>query len=94
MSSDASDQTYRVQIEPSALDALKALPEKERRRVGKKINTLAFEPRSRKAEKLEGEENLYRIRSGDYRILYQIHDDVFIVVVVRVANRRDAYRHL
>lgn len=87
-------RAYRVQIEPSALDALKALPKKDRERVRKKINALAALPRSRKAEKLEGVEELYRVRSGDYRVVYQIRDDVLLVVVVRVGNRRDVYRNL
>jgi mRNA interferase RelE/StbE len=74
--------------------ALKSLPEKERLRISKKINALGALPRSRKAEKLEGEEDLYRVRSGDYRVVYKIRDDILLVLVVRVGNRRDVYRNL
>ena len=55
------------------------------------IGTLADNPRSMGAERLSGEEK-YRIRQGDYRILYQILDAQLIVTVVRIGNRREVYR--
>ncbi len=63
-------------------------------RLRPKIDALAGNPRPRGAEALAGEPNLYRIRVGDYRIIYQIRDRVLLVVLVRIRHRRDAYRNL
>jgi mRNA interferase RelE/StbE len=64
------------------------------RRVDDKIMGLAGDPRPPGATKLEGVDNLHRIRSGDYRVLYQIDDESRVGVVGDVANRRDAYLRL
>jgi mRNA interferase RelE/StbE len=63
----------------------------DRRRMVAKIQTLASNPRPVGAEKLSGEDK-YRLRQGDYRILYEIVDDELVVTVVKVGNRRDVYR--
>ena len=84
--------TYRVQLTPRAADELAALPPKAQRRIARKIDALAVNPRPRASKKLQGADDLYRIRSGDYRILYQIADKVLTVLVVRVGHRRDVYR--
>lgn len=85
---------YRVEIAPPALRALGALPRKVQDRIRPRIDALAADPRPRRSEKLEGEESLYRIRMGDYRVIYHVEDDRLVVLVVRVAHRRDAYRNL
>lgn len=82
---------YSVLIRRSAAKEIDALPLKDRRRVVARINGLATNPRPAGCEKLSGEEK-YRIRQGDYRILYEIVDRDLIVTVVRVGNRRDVYR--
>jgi mRNA interferase RelE/StbE len=73
---------------------LSALPKAEQRQVDAKILGLAEDPRPPGVKKLEGGSGLYRIRSGDYRILYQIEDAASVVLVVCVGNRRDVYRDL
>ena len=83
--------SYRVLIKRSAAREIEALPLKDRRRIVARIEGLADNPRPVGCEKLSGEEK-YRIRQGDYRILYQIVDTDLIVTVVRVGNRRDVYR--
>ena len=82
---------YRVLIKRSAAKEIEAVPLKDRRRIVARIEGLANNPRPVGCEKLSGEEK-YRIRQGDYRILYQIVDTDLIVTVVRVGNRRDIYR--
>jgi len=67
------------------------VPLTDRRRIVAKIHALASNPRPVGCDKLSGEEK-YRIRQGDYRILYQIVDHELIVTVVKVGNRRDVYR--
>jgi mRNA interferase RelE/StbE len=84
---------YRLEFKPSAADALAKIPQRQRVRIAKKIDQLAANPRPRGAIKLEGTA-LYRFRSGEYRIIYQVDDDRLVVLVVRVGGRGDVYRHL
>jgi mRNA interferase RelE/StbE len=65
-----------------------------RKRIFKKIDTLASNPRPDGVTKLSGEENLYRIRQGEYRIVYQIQDEKLIIRIVRVGHRSDVYRNI
>ena len=83
--------SYSLDIKRSAAKELIALPRQDRARIIARIHALAHEPRPPGSEKLSGQER-YRIRQGDYRILYEIRDDVLIVMVVRIAHRRDVYR--
>lgn len=83
--------SYSVLIKRSAAKEIEALPLKDRRRVVAKIQALGADPRCEGCEKLSGEEK-YRVRQGDYRILYEITDTELIVTVVKVGNRRDVYR--
>ena len=83
--------SYRVEIKRSAGKELERLPTADKRRVISRIRSLAGDPRPQGAKRLSGEDK-YRIRQGDYRILYEIHDEIITVVVVRIAHRREAYR--
>ncbi len=83
--------SYKILIKPSAAKELETIPEKDRRRIVYRIQGLAENPRPRGCEKLS-DQNKYRLRQGKYRILYQIHDDEVIVVVVRVAMRGEVYK--
>lgn len=83
--------SYRIFIKPSAAKEIEKLPTKKiRRAIVDRIAALADDPRPRGCRKLSGADR-YRIRQGAYRILYTIDDDRVIVVVVRVAHRKDAY---
>lgn len=83
---------YRLELSTRAMRDLKKLPEQVRQRLQPHIESLATDPRPPGVVKLEGTENGYRIRIGDYRILYEIHDAVLRVAVVKVGHRRDVYR--
>lgn len=83
--------SYSIEIKRSAAKELAGLPAKDRGRVVARIQALAEDPRPPGAEKLSGQER-YRVRQGDYRILYEIHDRILLIVVVRIAHRRDVYR--
>jgi len=83
--------SYEVLIKRSAAKELEALPTKDRRRIATKIRTLANDPRPPGVEKLSGEEK-YRIRQGDYRLLYAIDHAARQVTVVKIGHRRDVYR--
>jgi mRNA interferase RelE/StbE len=85
-------RSYRVEVKPSVERDLAGLEKRDRLRVARKIDALAEYPRPAGVEKLSGEDDLWRVRAGDYRIIYAIRDDVLLVLVVRVGHRRDVYR--
>jgi mRNA interferase RelE/StbE len=84
--------TYQIEFVKQAAKQLRALPAQEQERLQPKIDALVTEPRPIGAIKLAGEESLYRIRVGDYRIIYSIQDDQLLVLVVKIGHRRDVYR--
>ena len=83
--------SYRLQIKASAAKEIEALPKKDRQRVVARIQGLATDPRPPGCEKLSGHEH-YRVRQGDYRILYTVHDADLLVVVIKIGHRREVYR--
>ena len=83
--------SYKVEIKRSAAKELEQLPPKDRARVATRIQSLRFDPRPPGVEKLSGQER-YRLRQGDYRILYEIHDELVVVIVVKIGHRRNVYR--
>lgn len=83
--------TYRVQIARRAAKAVIGLDKPARRRVLAAIDALSGDPRPAGSKKLAGQET-WRIRVGDYRIIYEIHDQVLLVIVVDIGHRREIYR--
>lgn len=83
--------SYSILFTRSAAKELERVPTKDRHRIVTRIGALADNPRPVGAEKLSGDDK-YRIRQGDYRILYEIVDANLIVTVVRIGNRREVYR--
>jgi mRNA interferase RelE/StbE len=83
---------YTVTISRPAARDIRGLDDTAQRRVARVINALADNPRPPGVQKLSAEDGVYRVRSGDYRILYQIVDRQLVVLVVRVRHRREAYR--
>jgi mRNA interferase RelE/StbE len=85
---------YAVRIDSKAAREIRALPRSLQHRVVTRIEMLAEHPRPRGCVKLSGLYDLWRIRVGDWRIVYRIDDRVLVVEVLRVAHRRQAYRGL
>ena len=83
---------YAIEFRPSSRKELTNLPQRDQVRVARTIDTLADNPRPQGTKKLEGANELYRLRVGDYRVIYQIQDAVLVVLVVRIGHRRDVYR--
>ena len=83
--------SYRIVFKQSVAKDLRPIPKKDVQRILKRINGLADDPRPVGVEKLGGDEK-YRIRQGNYRILYMIEDDIITVTIVKVGHRRDVYR--
>lgn len=84
--------SYEVQILPKAARQIKALPIDVRQDISLTIQSLANDPRPIGVKKLSGEKDIYRVRAGNYRVLYRIVDKVLVVVVVSVGHRREVYR--
>jgi len=85
---------YEVRLKPSAQRALRKLPAQVRSRIGSRLDGLASNPRPPGCEKLGSVDDLYRIRAGDYRVVYQVLDAVLVVLVVTIGHRGDVYRRL
>jgi mRNA interferase RelE/StbE len=85
---------YSVEFQRAAKKELDQLDGSIRARIVRKIATLADDPRPPGVTRLTGTDNLWRIRIGDYRVVYTIQDDRLVVVIVRVAGRGKVYRDL
>lgn len=83
--------THRITIKPTAQKELEALPDPVLRRVDGAISALGSEPRPRGCTKVRGT-SLYRVRVGEYRVLYRVDDRARVVDVVSVGHRREVYR--
>ena len=83
--------TYRVEVRPAALKALRMIDPADARRIQGAIALLARDPRPPGARALQGRPGL-RVRVGDYRIIYTVDDDVLVVVVITLGHRREVYR--
>lgn len=81
---------YKILIKASAVKEIKKFPKKDLQRIVDKIQTLSLDPRSTGCEKLSGDDK-FRIRQGNYRIIYLIEDDRLIIIVIKVGHRRDVY---
>ncbi len=85
---------YSLRFKKSAVKDLEAVSSKaDRRRIIKRIESLADNPRPPGAQKLSGQER-YRVRQARYRILYTIEDRKLVVYVIKVADRKDVYKQL
>ncbi|HEX9731573.1 MAG TPA: type II toxin-antitoxin system RelE/ParE family toxin [Thermoanaerobaculia bacterium] len=83
--------SFDLLIKPSAVEEIESLPKGDRQRVVTRIAALALEPRPPGCEKLSGQER-YRVRQGNYRILYEVRERELIVMVVKVGDRKVVYR--
>jgi len=81
----------RLLIKPAAAKELEAIPRKDRLRLVTRLKQLSSDPRPPGCEKLSGHD-LYRIRQGNYRILYSIEDDALMILVIRIGHRREVFR--
>ena len=84
--------TYRIEFAPRVKRQLRDLPRAVQLRLTTRVDALAVNPRPRGVKKLVGEPDLYRLRVGYYRIIYQIRDEQLVILVVKIGHRRDVYR--
>jgi len=83
---------YRIEFVKQSAKQLKSLPAEDQQRIKIKIDALAEVPRPDGVVKLTGEDNLYRIRVRNYRIIYSIQDGQLLILVLKIGHRRDIYQ--
>ncbi|HXZ26738.1 MAG TPA: type II toxin-antitoxin system RelE/ParE family toxin [Terriglobales bacterium] len=83
---------YSIAFRPAALRSLESLPRPLQERIWTAIGALADAPYPPGAKKLKGPERYWRIRVGDYRVVYDVQHERLVVLVVRVGHRREVYR--
>ena len=76
------------------MKSMKRLPKKELRRIKKKIDDLAENLPDPPTTKMKGNNAFHKIRAGNYRIVYEIHEDRLVILVVKVGHRKDVYKRL
>lgn len=86
--------TYTIQFRPAVEKNLRTLPKKELVRIKRKIDTLAENLPDQAITKMKGKNKFHKIRVGDYRIIYEIHDDILVILVVKIGHRKDVYKYL
>lgn len=84
--------SYRIEVSKSAAKDLRKIDLQWIPKILTTIESLESEPRPAGYKKLAGSDHTYRIRIGDFRVIYDVHDDTLIILVVRIRHRRDAYR--
>jgi len=85
---------YKIVVKASARKEIERLPVNVTEAIDKKITLLADNPRLIGSVKLSGFINLYRVRVMDYRIVYSIHDKIIVVEIIKIAHRKEIYKHL
>jgi mRNA interferase RelE/StbE len=85
--------TCRIEIDRQALKVLAALPKKTQRQIAERIDSLAEEPFPPDAQQIKGQEDIWHIRSGSHRIACTVHKNVLRILVLRIGDRKDFYRH-
>ena len=83
---------YRIELTTQATKQVAALDRLTLKRVAARIDALADEPRPPGARKLTANDNLYRIRVGDFRVIYRVLDRLILVTIIRIGHRRAIYR--
>lgn len=83
---------YKIQFNKHYLKDLQKIPNKDREQIRESILSLVNNPRPDGCKKLKGNSSLYRIRCGDYRIIYTIEDQLLLIIIIEIGHRKDIYR--
>ena len=85
---------YSIEFRPAVLKRLERLPRKDLRRIKKRIDDLAENLPNPATTKMKGNNSFHKIRTGDYRIIYEIHEERLVILVVKIGHRKDVYKRL
>jgi mRNA interferase RelE/StbE len=86
--------TFRIEFTKSAAKALVAIPRKDQKRIAKKIEGLAESSPAPAKTKMKGDNPFHRVRVGDYRIIYEIQNEILLILILKIGHRKDVYRRL
>ena len=82
----------RIVVNRSAAKALKKVPKSDRRRIIEKIDSLSENLPSPDTTKMKGNNPFHKVRTGDYRIIYEVQEDVLLILIIKIGHRKDVYR--
>jgi mRNA interferase RelE/StbE len=85
---------YKIEVKRSAAKALKKIPKPDQKRISKAIDNLAENLPNPETTKMKGNNPFHKIRVGDYRIVYEIQDDILLIFIFKIGRRKDIYRNL
>ena len=86
--------SYRIEVKKSAAKALQKIPKADQKRIADKIDSLSQNLPNPDTTKMKGENPFHKIRVGDYRIIYEIQEEVLIILIVKIGHRKDVYKSL
>ena len=85
--------SYRIAVKKSAAKALKKIPKPDRKRIIEKIDSLAEDLPNPDTTKMKGNNPFHKVRTNNYRIIYEVQEEVLVILVVKVGHRKDVYRN-
>lgn len=85
---------YSVEFRPGVLKSIKHFPKRDLLRIKKKVDELSDNLPDPATTKLKGDNNFHKVRTGDYRIVYEIQGDRLVILVVKIGHRKDVYKNL
>jgi len=86
--------SFRIEFTKSAAKALKAIPKTAQKRIAKKIESLAESSPDPAKTKMKGNNPFHRVRVGDYRIIYEIQNEILLILILKIGHRKEVYRRL
>jgi mRNA interferase RelE/StbE len=85
---------YSIEVKRSATKVLKKIPKVDQKRIIKKIDSLATQLPNPNTTKMKGNNPFHKIRVGDYRVIYEIQDDILLILILKIGHRKDIYKKL
>jgi mRNA interferase RelE/StbE len=85
---------YRIEFKKSAAKALKKIPKSDQRQIRDRIDSLSENLPDPATTKMKGDNPFHRIRVGHYRIIYEVHEDILVIMVLKIGHRKDVYKRL
>jgi mRNA interferase RelE/StbE len=85
---------FSIEFRPSVLKSLKRYPKHDLKRIKHKIDELSLNLPAINTTKMKGNNSFHRVRSGNYRIIYEIRDEQLVILVVKIGHRKDVYKQL
>ena len=85
---------YKIEFQRSAAKALRKIPKSDQKRIADKIDSLSENLPDPASTKMKGDNPFHRVRVGDYRIIFEIHGDILLIVILKIGHRKEVYRRL